>query len=248
MLINDLSIKLYQSISDGNEERVFTHWHASSMAECPRSHYFKRMGVPAINKPTAAKILRWQAGHIIEGIIRPHLLLIYPDMISNMRLTSKKLDLTGEFDNYSPKEKTLIEVKSVHVFAPDKIERSGEPYLNHEYQNHAYKLLMDEVEMAVEKIVYIYIALDGRILAIDTQIQSDILDNLKKRLEVLRKALETKTLPPCFCKPEHPLWKSTMQYCDYKSADECCSEDLIDDSRVTPDVIKAANVAFKGKK
>lgn len=226
-LDKDLSVKLYQSISDGNERRVFKHWHASSMADCPRAHYFKRLGIEPLTTPGAGKMLRWQAGHLIEEVIRPHLLKMYPDLSSNQRLTSKKLDLTGEYDNYSAKEKTIFEVKSVHVFAPNKIEQSGTPYLSHEYQNHSYKLLMEEVGQEVEKIVYVYIALDGRIITLTTQIQQDILDNLKKRLDLLKKALQG-VMPPCFCKEDHPLWKSTMQYCDYQSKDGCCNPKLVE--------------------
>lgn len=226
MINRDLSVKLYQSISDDNEVREFKNWHASSMAECPRAHYFKRMGVKPLNDPGAGKMLRWKAGHIIEEVIRPYLLKEYPDLQSNVRLTSDKLDLTGEYDNYSPKEKTIFEIKSVHVFAPNKIEASGKPYINHEYQNHAYKLLMEEQGQEVDHITYIYIALDGRIVVIDSDIQEDILDNLKKRLEVLKRAMEG-VMPPCFCKESHPLWKSCMQYCDFKTDSGCCSEKLL---------------------
>jgi hypothetical protein len=172
-------------------------------------------------------MLRWQAGHIIEEVIRPHLLKMYPDLKSNQRLTSKKMDLTGEYDNYSKKEKTIFEIKSVHVFAPKHIEHEGKPYLGHEYQNHSYKLLMEEVGLKVEKIVYIYIALDGRILVLNTKVREDILEGLKKRLELLKEALAGK-MPPCFCKESHPLWKSTMQYCDYQQEGRrCCSEELL---------------------
>lgn len=238
---NDLAINLYQSISNSNEERVFKMWHCSSIAECPRSHYFKRKGIPTLNKPTAAKVLRWRAGHLIEEVIRPHLLSLYPDLTSNVRMRNKTLDLTGEYDNYSKDKKTLIEIKSVHVFAPKNIEKEGRPYLNHEYQNHAYKLLMEtpgtEVlvdkdkdvwepmeKMEVEHITYIYIALDGRILALETDVQENILVGIKKRLELLRIGLAGLKLPPCFCKEDHPLYKSTTQWCDYRDEanKKCC--------------------------
>lgn len=223
----DLIPALYKSIEEENEVRDFKNWHCSSIAECPRSHYYKRMKVPALRTAGAGKMLRWEAGHIIEEVIRPHLLKLYPDLTSNVRMTSKKLDLTGEYDNYSPKEKTIFEIKSVHVFAISKIEKSMEPYLNHEYQNHGYKLLMEEEGLEVDKVTYIYIALDGRMVAVSRPIQPKILDGVKKRLEVLRKGLDGQ-LPPCFCKEDHPLWKSTMQYCDYKNeaTGECCSPEL----------------------
>lgn len=226
MIDKDLTIKLYDSIRDANEPRVYKHWHASSIGECPRGHFYKRKGVPALREAGAGKMVRWQAGHILEEVIRPHLLKLYPDLKSNIRYTSEALDLTGEFDNYSIKEKALIEVKSVHVNAPNYIEKDGKPYLNHEYQNHAYVLLLEEKDLPVENIIYVYISLDGRILAVPTKVQSEILTNVKKRLDMLTKALETNIPPECFCQPDHPLWKSTTQYCDYKGDKECCSLDL----------------------
>jgi hypothetical protein len=87
-----LAVAIYQSIHAANEPRVFKHSHASSIAECPRAHYFKRQAVPPVNIPTAAKMLRWQAGHIIEEVLRPHLKKLYPDLKSNQRLTSEELD------------------------------------------------------------------------------------------------------------------------------------------------------------
>jgi hypothetical protein len=245
MINNELSKKLYLSISEANEVRILKNWHCSSMAECPRSHYFKRMGVKTVNVPTAAKMLRWQAGHIIEEVIRPHLLKMYPDLKSNVRLRSKKLDLTGEYDNYSEEVRTIFEIKSVHVFAPKNIEREGKPYLNHEYQNHTYKILLsaDDTEVLVDKekdlwvplekplqvesITYIYIALDGRIIVLDTKVQESIVANIQKRLEILKAAMEG-TIPPCLCKETHPLWKSTTQYCDYQEkGKECCRVELL---------------------
>lgn len=226
---DDLAINLYQSISAANEPRVFKNWHASSIAECPRAQYFKRLGISPINVPTAAKMLRWQAGHIIEEVLRPHLLKLYPDLKSNVRLTSKKLDLTGEYDNYTEKEKMILEVKSVHVNAPYHLEREG-PYLSHEYQNHAYKLLLDEVGLPVENITYIYVTLDGRILTFLRPIKENILENVKKRLEVLKMALEGK-IPDCLCLPDHPLYKSVTQYCDYKQGDTCCDLSLMEKAK-----------------
>lgn len=223
-MFDQLAIDLYKSISEANEPRVFEHWHASSIAECPRSHFYKRLGIKPTNIPTAAKMLRWQAGHLIEEVIRPHLLGLYPDLISNRRFTSKKLDLTGEFDNYSEIEKTIIEVKSVHNNAPYYLEKSG-AYLNHQYQNHSYVLLLEENNLPAENIIYIYITLDGRILTFRYPVNLEILANVQKRLGVLKKALEGE-LPACLCKETHPLWKSTMQYCDYRDGDVCCSESL----------------------
>ena len=221
---DQLAIDLYKSISAANEPRVFKNWHASSIAECPRSHFYKRLGIAPVSIPTAAKMLRWQAGHLIEEVIRPHLLKLYPDLVSNQRLTSKNLDLTGEYDNYSKAEATIFEVKSVHNNAPRYLEKEG-AYLSHEYQNHSYVLLLEENKLPVKNIVYLYITLDGRILTFRTEVQGQLLLNVKKRLEVLKMALGGQ-LPACICKDTHPLWKSTMQYCDYRSGDVCCSEEL----------------------
>ena len=251
MLSNDLSVKLYQSIHDSNEPRVFEQWHASSMAGCPREQYFKRLGIKPIgNFPTAAKMLRWDAGHAIEAVIRPHLLKMFPDLKSNERLSSETFDLTGEYDNYSLEAKTIVEVKSVHDWAfkdsqgvvglkekigtDDKGRNSwgimGTPYLHHALQNHVYKLLLEEIDMPVERIIYVYISLSGRIVVYDTQPNETLTDNVMRRLGALNDAWKNKTPPDCICKEGHPLYDSVMKYCDYKSENGCCELNLMEES------------------
>lgn len=234
--MDNLAIKLYKSIHDDNKPRVFEHWHASSIGECPRAHYFKRLGIKPLTTPTASKMLRWQAGHIIEEVIRPHLLKLYPDLTSNVRLTSEKLDLTGEYDNYSEKEKTIFEIKSVSGFAFKKHNgtvhlRGLKPYLGHEYQNHAYVELLREIKKPVENIVYIYISLDGLIVAYPTKVNPNITKAIHKRLGILEEALKGVT-PECLCDSEHPLWDSVMRWCDYQTPDgDCCDINLIKENK-----------------
>lgn len=230
----DLTDRLYASIALANEPRVYEHWHASELAKCPRAQYFTRQGVPTLTQPTAAKMLRWSAGHLIEEVIRPHLQAIYPDLQSNIRFTSEKMDLTGELDNYSEKEKTIIEIKSVGPRAV-KNKRVGEtrfhlrdeqPYLGHRYQEHGYVLLLEEAKLPVERIIYVYITLEGLIVIYDEQVDQEIITNINKRLSLLNEATDD-NLPPCFCQEDHPLWKSSTQFCDYRAGDMCCDPELL---------------------
>ena len=235
-----LASKLYDSIKESDEPREFLQWHASAIAQCPRSQYYQRLGIPPLNKPGAGMMLRWRAGHIFEGEIRPHLEKIYPDLVSNVRLTSKNMDLTGEYDNYSKQNKLLIEVKTVGPRAP-RYRKVGEtrhhlredgPYLSHEYQNHAYVLLLREVILPVEHITYVYITLEGLIITYETDVNPFILNNVVERLRVLKDAM-LGALPDCICKPDHPLWGSTMQFCDYRiEGGECCSVKLLSDEQI----------------
>lgn len=232
---DELAIKLYQTISADSEPRVFDQWHASNIAECPRAQYFKRLGIEPINKPTGAKILRWQAGHLIEEVIRPHLKTIYKDLTSNIRLSSDKWDLTGEFDNYNPDGKTLIEIKSVGPRAiryRKKDEqrhnlRDDQPYPSHVLQNHAYALLMDEHDFVVENIQFIYITLEGLIVTYKVPISKTNLNHVKDRLKLLSEAWKAQKPPECICQEDNPLYKSLLQFCDYKQEDNCCSLKLI---------------------
>lgn len=233
--MDDTAIKLYASIKNANEVREMDSWHASSIAECPRALIFKRLKIPALHQPGAGKMLRWKAGHIMEEVIRPHILNVYPDTVSNVRLENKELNLTGEYDNYSKEAKTIIEVKSVHDMAFKYRRkddgrynlRDSRPYLNHELQNHAYAILIEsETGETPEFIEYVYITLDGRIATYKTAINQELTNEVKRRLDLLNKAWQTNLLPECVCKESHPLWKSTLQYCDYR-ADECCSSNLI---------------------
>jgi CRISPR/Cas system-associated exonuclease Cas4 (RecB family) len=242
---NEAGKKLYKSISDANEDRDMHHWHASSLAMCPKAHYMMRKKIPATSTPTAAKILRWQAGHLMEEAIREHVPALFDsqvEVLSNQRLTSEAMDLTGEYDNYVESEKTIVEVKTVHDYAFKESEgmtylkaQDGNhpngnkkwipkltPHLNHEMQNHAYVMLLREKGLEVSKIKYVYISLSGRIVVYNTDVQQDILNNITKRLEVLSQAWSKDEPPECICKEGHPFWSNTMQYCPYQSELGCC--------------------------
>ena len=243
----DLTIKLYQIIADSNEDREYEAWHCSSIAECPRAHYFKRLGIKRLNKPSSALVLRWDAGHAFEAAIRKHVSKLFPDLRSNERFYSKLMDLTGEFDNLSGV--TLIEIKTVHDYAfiqrdnqtylkeADGQNARGQnawkakerPYLHHEMQNHCYaKLLKEKENIDVENIVYIYISLSGRLVVYNTTPDPDIFKLVEKRLEILNEAWRTKTPPECICDQyNHPLYGPVMQYCDYRTEEGCCSLDLL---------------------
>lgn len=233
----EVAIKLYQSINEASEPRVFEHWHASSISDCLRAHYYKRLAVPPTNTPSGAKRLRWETGHLMEEVIRPHLGTLHEKMLSNQRLFNERWDLTGEYDNLAIKEDMLIEVKTVHnrAFKHRKVGddryhlRDGEPYLNHLYQNHAYTLLLGEVS----KIRFVYLTLDGRIAVYTTDFNPAIMEAVKKRLGILNRAWRTNKVPPCQCRVDgeentsHPLWYTTMQYCDYQTDTGCCELELM---------------------
>lgn len=237
---DELAQALYNDIQSKNEVRVFERWHASSIAECPRAHFFKRKGIKGQGYVGGGKMLRWKAGHLYEEAIRPHLEAIYPDLKSNVRLESDKMDLTGEYDNYSEAEKMLIEDKTVHDFAFQYKKKAdhrfdlkgGEPYPNHLLQNHCYVELLREKGFEVEYITFVYMTLDGRIATYKTNVDPQITAEVQRRLKTLNTAWETDTPPECICNDKHPLWKSTMQYCDYKGERECCSLSLLEPARV----------------
>lgn len=240
-----LSVKLYQTIHELNKPRVMEKWHASSIAECPRTQYFRRKGVPALSEPSAALMLRWKAGHAIETAIRPYLEHVFPDIVSNERLENNIL--TGEYDNYVPKDKAIIEVKSVHDYAfkehggevylkeQDGTHPNGNkkwipkltPYLHHELQNHCYVKLLREAGKEVEKIIYVYISLSGRIATYETAVQPKLVEAVERRLKELNKAWESQTPPDCVCSPDNALFDSVLQYCPYKTEQGCCDLELL---------------------
>lgn len=244
MSLNNIrAIELYQAIANGNEERVFEMWHASSMAMCPKAHYMKRLGVPEkAEKPSGAKVIRWQAGHNLEKAIRPYIGDVYGDLASNERMTSEKMQLTGEFDNLVLVDNRLVEIKSVHDYAfydKDGVTSLKEqigtwpngnkkwapkdtPYLGHEIQNHSYVLLLEENSKTVENIDYVYISLSGRLVVYSTQVQEKLILNVKSRLQALNEAWKDKIAPVCICREDHPLYDSVMQWCPYKTEKGCC--------------------------
>lgn len=255
MINKDRSVTLYQSISEEDKPRVFKHWHASSISQCPRAHYFTRLGISRLphNRPSAARLLRWGAGHHLEKEIRPHVEKVYGEIKSNERITSKKLDLTGEFDNLVIAGSRLVEIKSVSDFAfiqrdneislkeatgnknkwgKDEYRPKTTPYLGHELQNHAYALLLEETGIKVEQIDYVYLSLNGRIVVYQTEVQPELTTNVKNRLRALQEAWKTKTPPLCICDPGHPLYDSVMTWCDYRNDPDCCSLKLLNKKEV----------------
>lgn len=261
MIANDTAIALYKDISESEVIRPHELWHASSISQCPRAHYFKRLGIKRlpVNNPSAARLLRWGAGHHLETSIRPHIAKIYGEVQTNKRYTSEKLQLTGEFDNLVLSNSKLVEIKSVSDFAfiqrdnqvtlkeaTGNLNKWGKPeyrpketpYLGHELQNHAYVLLLKEAGIEVKEIDYVYISLNGRIVVYNTQVQQKLIDNVNARLAALQTAWDTQTPPPCICKPAHPLYDSVMQWCDWRDDENkrCCYEGLI-----TTKVIGARN-------
>jgi hypothetical protein len=246
----DVSIALYQSIKDDDAERIYECWHASAIAMCPRAHYFKRLGVPETQEPTSgAKLLRLRTGHLMEEVIRAHIKKVYGDTWSNGRYTSADFQLTGEFDNYVPAQRRLVEIKTVHDMAfideggvTTLKEDTGErtkwgrpvykpkltPYLHHELQNHTYALLLAELNVGVRAIDYVYLSLSGRVVVYSTEVQEKLLDNVGKRLSALNAAWEQQEPPACICKPPHPLWDGVMAWCPYRQEGKpCCDLNLI---------------------
>jgi hypothetical protein len=181
-LINkQLTVDLYQSINARDRQREINHWHCSSLAKCPRALFLERKQVAGLpdNEPGGGKKLRWRAGHAIEGTIRPELKEKYPNLLANIRMTSKALDLTGEFDGYDPDTKALVSVKSVHDFAMitrdgeiglkeeigTKMGRNGrevkdyalktDPYHHHEWQEASYAILQEEADTTAQQLVIV---------------------------------------------------------------------------------------------
>lgn len=237
---------LYDAIVAENEQRPMNNWHASSIANCPRNQYMQRLGIERYQKPTGAKILRWEAGHSIEGTIRPFIEKVYGELESNVRMTSEKLDLTGEYDNLTVKDKRLIEIKSVHDLAfidvdgvtglkedtGNKGPRGGKvyrvkpsPYLHHELQQHAYVLLLKEKGIEVTNIDYVYISLSGRVVVYSTKVQPELLEAVQRRLKQLTEAWKSQTPPLCICSDyDSPLYDGVLRWCDYKNetTGTCC--------------------------
>lgn len=222
MVDNESAIKLYQSVGEGNETRVYKHWHASSMATCPRTHYFERLGVEHLRKPSSARVIRWGAGHHLEEELRKHIGSVWGETTSNVRLTSKDWDLTGEYDNLSKDGTTLIEVKSVHDrafgYGKEATLRDNQPYLHHVLQNHAYVLLLAEEGKEVTNIDFVYVSLSGRLCVYKTEVNPKYLEWVKVRLTMLNEAWRDQIPPVCICdQVDSPLFGGVYQWCDFRS-------------------------------
>jgi hypothetical protein len=261
MIDNNLKSKLYGSIRDNRTEHPYEYWHASSLSACPRAHYYKRLQVPPVNVPGAGKMLRWDGGHAVETAIRPHIQNIFPESKDNVRFVSEKYQLTGEYDNYDPESRALIEIKSVHDGA-FKVKTTGgvkevalkeqigtwpngnikwglkqESYVHYQMQQHALILLMAEQDIEVKDIYYVYISLGGQMVVYKEQPSDVMMAEVERRLRLLNEAWETSTAPDCICHEEdHPFYHTTMKWCEYLDDNECCSLDLINEKIIKEDI------------
>lgn len=234
-MADQLANQLYESIREEMKERPMMMWHASSLAMCPRAQFLQRKGAPAIQVQGPGRQLMWDVGHDTEGRIRPHLKKIFPKLVSNERLDDRELDLTGEFDNYDPDSKTLIEIKTVgpRAIRYKKVDedrynlKEDKPYYHHEIQNHAYALLMARDATLVKHINYVYISREGLIATYETHVQPDIIEEVEMRLNILNKAWTTGEAPACICNDDtYPRYAELkggqMQFCPYKTDWNCC--------------------------
>lgn len=255
MILNEMAIKLYQTVSNNNEEREYEHWHSSSIYECPRAQYFKRLGMKPLDKPSGAKVLRWTAGHLLEAALRKPISEVWGETNSNHRITNDELDLTGEYDNLTLKDndsgfRTIIEVKSVSDYAfitkggqtalkqaTDEVNKYGKPvyeakltpYLHHELQNHAYVLLLKKEEnITVSSIDYVYCSLSGLLCVYHTEVDQNKLKWVIERNKLLNDAWRKQEPPACTCNSEPYLYDLTHKWCDFKSGDNCCNLELLD--------------------
>lgn len=238
---DELASALYACIRDDEEQRVFEKWHYSSLAECPRAQYFKRLGVKRTQTVGAGKMLRWKAGHIIEEVVRPYLEKLYPDLTSNIRMSDEDDDATGEYDNYSEDRATIIEIKSVNgrAFRYRKVSehrsnlRDDQPYPNHLLQNHGYVRQLRKRGKPVQFIHFVYISLDGLICTYIVPVSQTYLSDIDKRLKTLNTAWANQEPPECLCGDTgHKYYKSTMQYCDFKQGSVCCDLSLLNNNKV----------------
>ncbi len=79
----------------------------------------------------------------------------------------------------------------------------------------------------VERIIYLYITLDGLLVPYSASVNEEILNNVQKRLDLLNKAWEAQEPPECLCLESHPLWKSVMQFCNYRNGPgPCCDKGI----------------------
>lgn len=241
-----------------NRPRSREHWHASELAKCPREQYLARKGADPIQEMPGGKQLRFQVGFGLEAYLQTYLRQLYPKLLTNVRITSVTYDLTGEFDAYDPDSQTVFEIKSTHPWALYRVKKSDppelsaqphlldqKPYPHHEWQTHAYALLMADSNATVTTqmgevltmgeaatelgltgitaIKYLYWPMGSLLISYDTPVKPVRFEEVQTRLRLLNEHWDMSELPDCLCGDhDNEMYGPAMQYCSYKTDWNCC--------------------------
>lgn len=230
---------IIQSYIDAKPDKEYDSWRASSIGQCLRSHYFKRLGIEPTIPLTDITLRKFEAGNIfhdfIQGITEKEVDKLGGVVSNEVEMLDNELDLGGRYDMLIELDdkRILKDIKSQHSGMFHKLQREAkeltkedtsegrqrgmkeafwEKYPHQVMQLAAYMVLLKRAGQPVDEGVIVRVSKDDLSLA---EVHFELTDELEKRVldevALLNKHWKEKTLPYCTCSESD--WG--VKYCSY---------------------------------
>jgi len=188
-----------ESHSHRNDDGSDKSFHASTFFTCYRKRILARKP-GLIRTPTEAPLLfRFRQGHLFEEIMAHS--LMWAGVLLESEVPVRDGEFSGRIDFVvaSMDRIGIVELKTVHPFALDKIKRDG-LYKHHRAQVMWYYDIMKKTEAWKEvdfmKLIYVGIA-DSRVLEFNIPYDPVFMEEIEKDKAILLDYYNIGATPPC---------------------------------------------------
>ena len=120
---------------EGRESKKQTSWHASSIGNCLRGQYIKRLGILPEPEMDARKLRVFDVGNQMENWVVELFRGKFPGAQTQVRIEDKKLNISGYADIVNG---SVYEIKTKHSKAFWYMQKEGKAMRHHEYQVWLY--------------------------------------------------------------------------------------------------------------
>lgn len=232
----DASYSLVKLINDyikASEQKEFNSWRCSQIGRCPRSHFYKRLGIAPVKETTDRLGRVFSVGDVFHGWIQDiatkYTVNVNGSVLykaeAEVEVFDKELDLGGRYDLLidAKGEKILFDIKTVHSNKFTHMADEESPDWHYQMQLAAYMTLMKKLDTPVDKGRILYVSKDDlRTLELTYFLTPEKEKAVLDEVALLNKHWADKTLPPCTCDdPTHKTdWQRKSAYCDYSDLDK----------------------------
>lgn len=235
-----LTALIDETVKKNQKDKEYASWRASSIGSCPRSHFYKRLGVKQTTPPNFISQRKFEVGNIFHEWIQDvyfssldkektkeitsqwkHLLA---GMGAEQEIEDEELDLAGRYDMLVVEggKRILYDIKTIHSQAFWRLEKSGgsvkDQWPHYWMQLGAYMLILKRQGNPVDVGRIILVSKDDLVTKevsyfLTPELEKAVLDEVA----MLNKHWEDKTLPECTCHETKDKW--AVGFCPFADPD-----------------------------